>query len=152
MKRLLALAAVLASIATPLTAQDQSAIELTRKQIQSDRQTLISAGMELTDEQAGKFWPVYSAYRAELKPVQDRHVELILGYADMFGSVTDEYATKMLKEFMSVREETLGIQRKYVSKFEDVLPPILVARFYQLENKLDAIIAYDLAMSIPVLQ
>jgi hypothetical protein len=39
-----------------------------------------------------------------------------------------------------------------MSKFADVLPPILVARFYQLENKLDAIIAYDLAMSIPVLQ
>jgi hypothetical protein len=131
MKRLLTIAAVLACIVRPLAAQDESAIELTRKQIQSDRQTLISAGMELTDEQAGKFWPVYSEYRAELKPIQDRHVELILGYADMFGSVTDEYATTMLKEFMGIRD---------------------VARFYQLENKLDAIIAYDLAMSIPVLQ
>jgi hypothetical protein len=152
MKRLLTIAAVLACIVRPLAAQDESAIELTRKQIQSDRQTLISAGMELTDEQAGKFWPVYSEYRAELKPIQDRHVELILGYADMFGSVTDEYATTMLKEFMGIREETLGVQQTYMSKFADVLPPILVARFYQLENKLDAIIAYDLAMSIPVLQ
>jgi Spy/CpxP family protein refolding chaperone len=152
MKRLLALAALLAVVATPLAAQDQSEIELTRKQIQSDRQTLVSAGMELTDEQAGKFWPVYSEYRAELKPIQDRHVELILGYAEQYGSVTDESAAAMLEELLSIKSETLDVQKKYVSKFEAVLPRLLVARFYQLENKLDAIIAYDLAMSIPVLQ
>jgi len=28
----------------------------------------------------------------------------------------------------------------------------LVARFYQIENKLDAIVAFDLALSVPVLQ
>jgi hypothetical protein len=53
---------------------------------------------------------------------------------------------------MGIREQTLKIQKKYVGEFEEVLPLMLVARFYQLENKLDAIIAYDLAMSIPVLQ
>lgn len=152
MKRIITLAAVLAGMATPLTAQDQSAIELTRQRIQAERQTLVSAGMQLTDEQAGRFWPVYSAYRAEIKPLGDRQIALIQGYAENYGSVTDEYATAMLKEFMDIREQALQIQKKYVPRFGEVLTPVLVARFYQIENKLDAIIAYDLAMSIPVLQ
>ena len=152
MKRIITLAAVLAGMATPLAAQDQSAIELTRQRIQAERQTLVSAGMQLTDEQAGRFWPVYSAYRAEIKPLGDRQVALIQGYAENYGSVTEEYATAMLKEFLDIREQALQIQKKYVPRFGEVLTPVLVARFYQIENKLDAIIAYDLAMSIPVLQ
>jgi hypothetical protein len=151
-KRILTLALVLAGVGTPLAAQDQSALELTRQRIQTERQTLVAAGMQLTDAQAGKFWPVYSEYRTELAPLGDRQVALILGYAEKFGSVTDEYATAMLKEFMEIREQALQIQKKYVPRFGEVLPPVLVARFYQIENKLDAIIAYDLAMSIPVLQ
>ena len=152
MKRLITLAVVIAGIATPLAAQDQSALDLTRQRIQAERQTLVSAGMQLTDEQAGKFWPVYSAYRAEIKPLGDRQIALIQGYADNYGSVTDEYATAMLTEFLDIREQALQIQKRYVPRFAEVLPPVLVARFYQIENKLDAIIAYDVAMSIPVLQ
>jgi hypothetical protein len=32
------------------------------------------------------------------------------------------------------------------------MPAVKVARFYQIENKLDAVVAFDLAASIPVLQ
>jgi hypothetical protein len=39
-----------------------------------------------------------------------------------------------------------------VDRFKRVLPAMLVARFYQIENKLDAVVMMDLAMSVPVLQ
>jgi hypothetical protein len=93
----IALAAVTAGVvfSTPAAAQVRSEIELTRQQIQTERQALVTAGMELTDEQAKAFWPVYREYRAELAPIGDRQVELIMGYADKYGSVDDDYAQKM---------------------------------------------------------
>jgi hypothetical protein len=108
--------------------------------------------MELTDEQAAAFWPVYRDYRNELAPVGDRQVELILGYAERFGAVTDEYANQMLEDHLNIQSKKLEIQKMYVSRFLGVLSPMLVARFYQIENKLDAIVAFDLALSVPVLQ
>ncbi|UCF20650.1 MAG: hypothetical protein JSU87_04360 [Gemmatimonadota bacterium] len=139
-------------LAGPLSAQVRSEVELTRQQIQTERQALVTAGMQLTEEQAQAFWPVYREYRNELAPLGDRMVELILGYAEQYGSVTDEYAGKMLAEYLDIQKKQLDIRNKYVSQFGKVLPPMLVARFYQIENKLDAVVAYDLAMSIPVLQ
>jgi Spy/CpxP family protein refolding chaperone len=150
----IALAALTAGVAlsAPAAAQVRSEIELTRQQIQTERQALVAAGMELTDEQAAKFWPVYREYRAELAPIGDRQVELIIGYADKYGSVDDDYAQEMLNEFLNIKQAQLEVLRKYVPKFLAVLPAVKVARFYQIENKLDAVVAFDLAASIPVLQ
>jgi Spy/CpxP family protein refolding chaperone len=150
----IALAALTAGVAlsAPAAAQVRSEIELTRQQIQTERQALVAAGMELTDEQAAKFWPVYREYRAELAPIGDRQVELIMGYADKYGSVDDDYAQEMLNEFLNIKQAQLEVLRKYVPKFLAVLPAVKVARFYQIENKLDAVVAFDLAASIPVLQ
>ncbi len=144
--------ALTVGLTTIASAQVRTDVELTRQQIQTDRQELVAAGMELTDEQASAFWPVYRDYRNELAPVGDRQVELILGYASRMGSVTDEYAEQMLKDFLDIQDKRLDIHKKYVNRFKDVLPFVLVARFYQIENKLDAIIAFDLASGIPVLQ
>lgn len=150
----IALTALTAGVAfsTPAAAQVRSEIELTRQQIQTERQALVAAGMELTDEQAAKFWPVYREYRAELAPIGDRQVELIMGYADRYGSVDDDYAQEMLNEFLNIKQAQLEVLRKYVPKFLAALPAVKVARFYQIENKLDAVVAFDLAASIPVLQ
>ena len=134
------------------TAQVRSEVELTRQQIQTERQELVTVGMELTDDQAAAFWPVYREYHNEQAPVGDRLVDLILGYADQIDSVSDEYAEQMLEDYLDIQSDKLDIQKKYVNRFKRVLPTRLVARFYQIENKLDAVVALDLAMSVPVLQ
>jgi hypothetical protein len=138
--------------ADTVTAQVRSEIELTRQQIQTERQELVAVGMELNDEQAAAFWPVYREYRNELAPVGDRQVELILGYAERYDSMTDDHAMQMLEDYLDIQSEKLEIQKKYVNRFKRVLPALLLARFYQIENKLDAIVAFDLARSVPVLQ
>jgi hypothetical protein len=56
----------------------------------------------------------------------------------------------MLKEFMAIQNEKTKVQSKYVDRFRKVLPARSVARFYQIENKLDAIVSYDLASEVPL--
>ena len=148
---MLGLALTLGVTGTTL-AQVRSEIELTRQKIQTERQELVAVGMELTDEQAAVFWPVYREYRNELAPVGDRLVALILGYAERYESMTDDYAEQMLKDYLDIQSKELEIKKKYVNRFKRVLPAMLVARFYQIENKLDAVVAHDLARSVPVLQ
>jgi hypothetical protein len=42
------------------------------------------------------------------------------------------------------------VRQKHVKIFKKLLPPVKVARFFQLENKLDAVVNYELAQSIPL--
>jgi hypothetical protein len=58
----------------------------------------------------------------------------------------------MLEEVLSIKKADLKIKKKYVTKLKKVLPAKKVMRFYQLENKLDAIINYQLAAEIPLVR
>ena len=143
-------------LALPLAAQDSSAgsgdIELSRAQIQAERQAIVNRAMELTDSESTKFWPLYREYRTKMAEVTDRQVAVIKEYAATYNSMTDDQADKLMSHYMDFQKDKLNLEKDYVKKFKKILPTRKVARYFQLEHKLDAVIDYDLARSIPLLQ
>ena len=144
-------------VAPPLAAQDSGStgggdIELSRAQIQAERQAIVNRAMELTDSESTKFWPLYREYRTKMAEVTDRQVSVIKEYAATYESMTDDQADKLMSNYMDFQKDKLNLEKDYVKKFKKVLPTRKVARYFQLEHKLDAVIDYDLARSIPLLQ
>jgi len=137
---------------TTAAAQDRADIEVTRQQLHADRQAIVAANLPMSESQAAAFWPLYREYRAALAGLGDRSVNLITGYAAKYGSLTDADADGMLKEFLAIQNDKLKVQSKYVDRFKKILPGTLVTRYYQIENKLDAIVNYELAAEIPLVQ
>lgn len=125
-------------------------IQLTRTVIQAERQALVTKAMDLTPEEMQGFWPLYRDYRLEAAKVGDRIVNLIVGYADSYDNLTDPGADKLLTEFVSIEQARARLKAKYLPKFKKVLPAKKVARFYQLENKLDIAILAEIAEQVPL--
>jgi len=44
------------------------------------------------------------------------------------------------------------VRRDHLAEFAKTIPGRKVARFYQIENKIDAVVRYDLAATIPVVE
>ena len=125
-------------------------IHLTRAVIQAERQAIVSRAMDLTTEEMQGFWPLYRDYRLEAAKVGDRILNLIVGYADSYGDLTDPAADKLLTEFVKIEQARARLKAKYLPKFKQVLPARKVARFYQLENKLDILILAEIAANVPL--
>ena len=66
--------------------------------------------------------------------------------------MTDAVATQLLGEFLSVQTSYLNIITSYVPRFQRVLPPRKVARLYQLENKIRALVDYQFAQEVPLIK
>jgi len=66
--------------------------------------------------------------------------------------MTNDAAKKLLDEYMTI--ETLGpkLRQAYLPKFRKALPEIKVARYYQIENKIQAAVMYELAAKIPLVE
>jgi hypothetical protein len=128
----------------------QSDIAVTRADIQADRQAIVADSMKLADAQATAFWPVYRNYRAELAKLGDRTVKLVTDYATNYDTLTDAQASSLTTEFLSIQKDTLKVKEKFVPKFNAVLSPKLVMRFFQIENKLDTILMIDAVDGIPL--
>jgi len=127
-------------------------IELTRAVIKVQKKQIVAKNMNLTSLEKDNFWTVYRAYQDKMESVRDRRVKLITDYADTLktGSLTDEKALEMLNEYLSYERMRLITKQSFVKRFKQVLPSRKVARFFQIENKLEAIINFDLARQIPL--
>lgn len=123
-----------------------------RADIQKDRNAIVGAAMDLTDAQAGPFWELYAQYRAARKPAADRIVALITDYAKTAGTMTDDQAGKLLDEMLAIQKTEAATKAEWAAKFKAKLPGKVVARFFQVDNKLDTIVNFQLAAEIPLVQ
>jgi hypothetical protein len=120
--------------------------------IRANRKALVAVNLKLTDDEAAKFWPVYDRYQTEINAVGDRLVGVIQDYTTHFSDLSDDKATKLVDDYLAVEADRVKVKRAYVEEFGKALPGRKVARFYQIENKMDAVIRYDLAATIPVVE
>jgi hypothetical protein len=127
-------------------------LDALREKLRADKRLLIAESLELTEKEAQAFWPVYNAYQSDMIAHYDRIFKLLDTYAGAYKSMTDPVATQLLGEFLSLQKNYLNIVTSYVPKFQRVLPPKKVARLYQLENKIRALVDYQLAQEVPLVK
>ncbi len=139
-------------VAAPALAQEKPAdnMQIVLEKMRADKKLLVAENMELTEAEAKAFWPVYDQYQDELFLLRARTVKLIKDYTDAYEKMTNDTAKKLLDEYMTI--ETLGskLRQAYLPKFRKVLPEIKVMRYYQLENKIQAAVMYEIASKIPL--
>jgi len=131
---------------------DTDSLQQLRADIQTDRQALVAASLGLTDEEGQAFWPVYRDYRNDMAKVGDRMQKLIQDFAEIWEVATEEQAKTMVNEMLDIKKAELKVRKSHLSEFRKVLPEVKVARFLQIENKIDVIVNLGLAEAIPLIE
>ena len=153
--RILLASALTLALAAPLYGTGEAAkadMDILRESIRADKKALVAASLTLTDEEATRFWPLYDRYQKELTAVHDRLVKVIKDYAASFPDVSNETAMKLTDDYLAAESDRAQLRRTYLAELAKVLPGRKVMLFYQLENKIDAVVRYDLAAGIPVVR
>jgi len=152
----LSLAAISVLVVSPVLSQDKPGdnMQILRDKVKADKKLIIAENMGLTDSEAKGFWPVYEAYQKDLMAINQRIGGLIKGYAAAYNAnnLTDEKAQELTAELVSIQKAEAELQASYVPKLNKVLPPKKVARYLQIENKIRALVKYELAAQIPLVE
>jgi len=139
---------------SPVVSQDKQAdnMKILLAKIKADKKLLVAANMDLTESEAKAFWPVYDAYQKNLKAINKRIAKLVDSYAADYqaNTVTDEKAKKLTAEYVDIQKAEANLQASFVPKLSKVLPAKKVIRYLQIENKIRAVINYELAAEIPL--
>ena len=140
-------------IVSPM-AQEKPAdnMQLVREKIQTDKKLFIAQNMNLTESEAKVFWPVYENYQKDLEKLVDKTVKLIENYSANYQTMTEEAAKELINGYLAIEGERVALMKSFLPKFRKVLPEKKVARYYQLENKIDAVVNYGLAKQIPLVK
>lgn len=165
MKRLLVMivALTIAVMAVPVVAQDSTppapaaspekvsdTMAALKEKLKADKKLIVSAALSLTDAEATAFWPVYDSYQKDLSALNGRTMKLIQDYADHYGAMTDASAKGMVDSYLKLEKDRIALMQSYTAKFRKAIPEVKVARYYQVENKIRAVVNYELADAIPL--
>ena len=156
MLRLVTSFAIAAGLAASAMAQTAGTTnkEILRQKIKADKKLVVAENLKLTDAEATAFWPVYDAYQKDLQAINQRLTTAILAYADAYnkGPVTNETAKKLLDESLAIDEAEAKLKSASAPKILAALPATKAARYIQIENKIRAVVRYELAAGIPLVE
>lgn len=146
--------AVFLVAAVQALAQDAPAdnMQIVIEKVRADKKLLVAENMQLNEAEAKAFWPVYERYQDELFLLRMRTVKLIKDYADAYEKMTNDTANKLLDEYMTIEKLGPKLRQAYLPKFRKVLSAVKTARYYQIENKIQAALMYELARNIPLMK
>ena len=152
----MAMALMLFSFAPLSAAQDKPAdnMEILRAKIKADKKLVVAANMELTESEAKGFWPIYEQYQKELQKINQRIGKVLESYAEDFRkkSLSDDRAKKLIDEAVSIEQAEANLKSTFAPKLSKALPVKKVARYLQIENKIRAVVRYDLAQGVPLVR
>ena len=143
---------IICSFALTAFAQQPSkgTMDAVRDSLKAQKRAFVGVNMQLTDAEDAKFWPVYDSYQKDLGKINEKIAAMIVDYAKNYETLTDGKANQLLRTNLALDRDLLKLRESYLAKFSAVLPQKKVARYYQLENKIQAVIRFDLADQIPL--
>ncbi len=136
MKTLILLTGLLLSLlstsvfAQPAGGQDLEAI----------RVGYITKKLSLTPDEAKVFWPVYDAYRAEMKVVRGDMRETVQTAREDFDVMTDAEVETAVNKMLDNRRKELDITLRYHEQFKKVLNIRKIAKLYKAEHEFTQIL------------
>ncbi|MDO8431920.1 MAG: hypothetical protein Q7S58_05855 [Candidatus Binatus sp.] len=116
----------------------------------ASRKATVGANMNLTPAEATAFWPIYDTYEGKMDKIEDRHIAELKAFAKNYTNLSEADAAKKLDEVIDITQSRLDVQKEFVPKFRAVLPQVKVTRFFQIDNKIRALIQCSLAQIVPL--
>ena len=144
------------ALSTPVFAADKAAdvtdMQALRNAVKTDKRAYVASVLNLTPAEAKNFWPAYDAYQRALDSSgRERNVTII----DVVGSdkpVSDLYAKQIAKDIMLADEAEAKARKTLYNRVMKAIAPKKAVRYLQLEGKIRAAQAYEIAETIPLIK
>jgi len=136
---------------TPAEAEAVAQMQVMQAYVGSGKRAFIEQQLQLTPEEAEKFWPVYDAHQAALSEFNRRRLDNILAYARVWnsGKIDDAAATALAKEAIAIEKQEAAQLERTFGKLKRAVPAAKAVRYLQVEAKLRAIVRFDQAAQVP---
>jgi hypothetical protein len=127
-------------------------VELLRKDLKKDKVSILTEMMELSPDEAAKFWPLYNTYDKELTKLGDERVAFIRMYAENYASLSDEKVTQIANGLLDLEIRRIQLRKQYFQTMSNTLSTKLAARFVQIESQIEKLVDLQIASSLPIVE
>jgi hypothetical protein len=131
--------------------QMKAYIDMMRKDMRTQKQSIVDKAMGLEAGDKAKFWAVYDKYQGDVKALWDQRIANIKKYADNYEKMTDAIADEIAMKSMDIDSQRAAIRKQYYGQMKTALGARVAARFLQTEAMLDHLIELQIGAEIPLI-
>jgi hypothetical protein len=119
----------------PVNGQSDQRPDRPREVIKAHKIAFLTDQLDLTPEEAQRFWPVYNEYQDKREMVQ-KEMFKDFDLRDMdIDALTDEQATEIADNQIIKAQKLLDVQKEYHIHFKEVLSSQKVLKLYRAEKE-----------------
>jgi Spy/CpxP family protein refolding chaperone len=130
------LSVLIVFISLNAVAQDRPFIRKKKEQIKSLKVAFITSELDLTPDEATRFWPIFNAYEDKQQEIKKQKLK---GYLDRnddssFDKLSDKEAAVILAQMESSEDELYQARKKFVANLKGVIPPVKILKLKKAEE------------------
>ena len=106
-----------------------------REQIESQKVALITKQLNLTVEEAQKFWPVYNEFQQKKEEIIKKRRQMLKKLSSENPQLPDDQLLKLSDAYIKLQLDESGLASTYHEKIKAVLPIKKVVAYYKSEER-----------------
>ena len=114
--------------------QRQGMTKEQKEEIESMKIAFLTKRLELTPDEAKKFWPVYNQASDEIEKMREARMKQHREMREKKDELTDKDYEKIVDNEITFRQQELDILKKYSNQYKQLLPMKKVAALYKAEE------------------
>jgi len=125
----IAIFGILILMSMPTYGQDKAAMQ----KIESARIALITERLELTPDQAEKFWPLYREYNLQRRQIRAefRNTRQSVDIQNL----SEEQSKELMQKAMELKQQELNLEKKYAERMTQVISTQQMLRLRNAEKE-----------------
>lgn len=130
----------------------QSDIDIYKKDVAEQAENLVKENLDLTEEQAKVFWPLYKEYNSKTDAILDEELKVLEEYLMNYYMLENDVAKELVIKSINLKKKRIDVQIDYLKKMAEVLPATVVGKFYQIDNRINLMINQQRTDRVPLIR
>jgi len=126
---------ILLLILTVISVAETDAQNQGREKLDAYRIAFFTRRLNLTPQEAEKFWPVYNEFQNRKNSIQTERMQLNRNVNQNELNMSEKEMIEAGDKIVSLQMEEASLAAEYHKKFKEILKPAKVIRLYQAENQ-----------------
>jgi len=108
-----------------------------KEQIKALKVAYITSELDLTPDEAAKFWPLYNAFEDKQQEIRKQKMKAFIDRKDdnSLDKLTEKEATTMLNQMESTEDELYQLKKKFIANLKSVLPATKILKLKKAEEE-----------------
>lgn len=105
-------------------------------EIDAYRITYLTQKLDLSDEEAKIFWPIYNDFQREQADLRKERMQNMISFRKIteIEDLSDTEVQSLIVNELNFKQKELGLERKYYYKLKTSLPIKIVGKYYRAQE------------------